>query len=128
MRNTLIVLMAGLISAFALPAFAASAVQVWECQLLDGKTNADVMALSKQWLAAAKSMKGGEEVEVYVGLPIAGSGAEGSFNFIMIAKDLATWGVFWNGYSGSAAAKADASWEGVATCGVSSLETSIKIE
>jgi hypothetical protein len=117
-----------LISVFALPVHAASAVQVWECKMHDGKTQDDVIAVSKTWLDAAKTMKDGAELKVYVNFPIASTQGFGEFVFVLVANDMATWGSFMNGYGGSAAAKADEEWEKVATCSGISLEASFEIE
>ena len=128
MRTTKLFLFAILISAFALPVSAASAVQVWRCQTHDGKTQEDVIAVSKAWLDAAKTMKGGEELEVYVGFPIVGAMSLSEFNFVLVANDMETWGTFWNGYNDSPAEKADEEFLKAATCSGSTLESSVKIE
>jgi hypothetical protein len=128
MKTIKLLLFTILFSMYAFPVSAASAVQVWRCNLLDGKTQQDAIAASKVWLDAAKTMKGGAELEVYVGFPVVGDFGVGGFNFILVAKDMETWGAFWNGYDNSAAQKADADWENLATCASSSLESTIKIE
>ena len=128
MNATRLFLIAIFMSVLALPLSAAEAVQVWPCKLHDGKTQDDVIAVSKVWLDAAKTMNGGAELEVYLGFPIASTMGPGEFSFILVANDMATWGTFWNDYSGSAAAKADIEWEKVATCTGSSLEASVKVE
>jgi hypothetical protein len=94
----------------------------------DGKTQEDVISVSKAWLDAAKTMNGGEELEVYVGFPVVGAMGFAEFSFVLVANDMETWGTFWNGYGDSAAQKADEAWENVATCTGSSLESSVKIE
>ena len=106
----------------------ASVVQVWKCAAHEGKTDADIEKASSAWLAAAKTMKGGENLEVYHSYPMAANAGAGGFEFIMIAPDPATWGVFWNEYEGSAASKADAAWNSVASCSESSLWNSKLIE
>jgi len=128
MKATIIFLITIIFAVVALPVSAASAVQVWPCKLHDGKTQEEVVAVSKVWLDAAKTMNGGAELEVYLGFQIAGDMGPGEFSFVLVANDMATWGTFWNDYSGSAAAKADEEWENVATCSGSSLEASVKIE
>lgn len=106
----------------------AGVVQVWECTLKEGKTADDVMKASSAWLAGAKSMNGGEKLEVYHEFPIAAAAGDGRFNFVMIAPDSENWGVFMGGYQGSAASKADEEWSEIADCSGSSLWDSVKVE
>jgi hypothetical protein len=106
----------------------ADAVQVWECTLHDGKSRADLMKVSSDWLAAVKGMKGGAEMRVYHEFPLAANPGSGGFNFVMIAPDPESWGAFQGGYDGSAAAKADEAWDQVADCEGSSLWDSVKVD
>jgi hypothetical protein len=106
----------------------AAVVQVWKCKVNQGKSDADVEKASSAWLAAAKSMKGGESLEVYHSYPMAANAGERGFEFVLVAPDAATWGAFWNDYDGSAASKADADWNDVASCSGSDLWNSKAIE
>ena len=112
----------------AASASADNVVQLWNCKLNDGKTGADVVAGSSAWLKAAKSMKGGKDLEAYVDFPLAAPTGDGGFNFVLVAPDVKTWGVFNNGYNDSPVAKADDEWADIATCSGSSLWSSIAIE
>ena len=103
-------------------------VQIWSCQLNDGMQGTDAGAVSSVWLKAAKSMKGGKDLKVFVDFPLAAPAGDGSFNFVLIAPDVKTWGEFNNGYDGSAAQKADEKFADVAACSGSSLWQSIAIE
>jgi hypothetical protein len=106
----------------------ADVVQVWECTLHGGKTEADVMKASSAWLAAARSMKGGAELKIYHEFPLAADPGVGGFNFVLTAADPATWGTFFNSYDSSAAAKADEDWNNVASCGGSTLWSSSEVK
>jgi hypothetical protein len=106
----------------------AGVVQVWECTLKEGNTADDVMKVSAAWVAAAKGMKGGENLTVYHNFPLAAEAGTGRFNFVMIGPDLESWGVFMGGYPGSDASKADEDWNEVAECSGSSLWVSVKVE
>jgi hypothetical protein len=120
-----------IMAAILLAAFAtanAAVVQVWTCTAHDGKTNADIEQASAAWLAAAKTMKGGENLEVYHSYPIAANAGGGDFEFVLIAPDPGTWGVFMNGYNGSAASDADVAWNSVASCSGSSMWNSVAIQ
>ena len=70
-------LTASVMFSFAAPAFADSIVQLWSCKLNDGKTPADLAAVSATWLNAANSMEGGDEVKAYLEFPIAADEAWG---------------------------------------------------
>ena len=109
-------------------ASADSVVQLWNCKVDDNKTPADVVAVSSAWLKAAKSMEGGEDLEVFVEFPMAANAAFGEFTFVLVSADAKTWGLFNNGYADSPAAEADEAWNAVASCSSSSLWESIKIE
>ena len=110
------------------PAFADSIVQIWDCKLNDGKTGEDLAAVSSAWLKAAKSMEGGDAIQVSLEFPVAAPAGDGRFNFVMIIADTKTWGVFNNDYSDSPAGEADEAWGEVATCSGSSLWASVDIE
>jgi hypothetical protein len=117
-----------LMFSIAAPASADNIVHLWNCKLNDGKNGADVVAASSAWLKAAKSMKGGKNLEAFVDFPVAANTGDGGFNFVLIAPDIKTWGVFNNDYSDSPAAKADEAWAEVASCSGSSLWQSVEIE
>jgi len=106
----------------------AAVVQVWRCTAHQGKSDVDLEKASSTWLAAAKSMKGGENLEVYHSYPMAADAGQRGFEFVMLAPDAATWGTFWNDYDSSAAAKADAAWNDVASCSGSELWNSKAIQ
>jgi hypothetical protein len=113
---------------FTAPVHADSVVQIWTCKLNDGKTRDDLVAVSSAWLKAAKTMDGGDAIQVSLEYPVAAEGGDGSFNFVMIIADTKTWGVFNNDYSDSPAGEADEAWGEVATCSSSSLWASVDID
>jgi len=114
--------------AIVMPVHAASALQVWECTLKEGKTPQDAEAVSIAWLKAAQGLKGGDQMDVYLTYPVAAEAGGGRFNFVMVVPSFADWGEFENGYEGSAAAKADDDFADIATCSGSSLWASVKME
>ena len=112
----------------ALPAYADSVVQVWNCELEDNKTGEDLQAVSKAWLKAARGIKGGEELEVYLNYPVgAGEDTEGVL-FVLVAPSFSAWGAFEDGYEDSPAAEADEAFNEVASCSTPSLWGSVEIE
>ena len=114
---------------FTASAFADSVVHIWTCELNDGKTGDDAVAVSSAWLKVAKSMEGGEDLEVYLEYPIAAPARDGSFNFVLIVADEKTWGI-WFGADDPDSAMQDANtaWSEVAACSGSSLWFSVEIE
>lgn len=97
----------------------ADVAQAWQCQLVDGKTSDDVMALSRSWLKAAKGIDNRARVRIYS--PVAADAEEGSFIFVFYLPDFAAWGKFNDAYPGSPVAQVDAGWNAVAPCKVSGL-------
>ena len=93
----------------AAPAFSGgTATQMWKCQMDEDIDEAGVRAKAAKWLAAAKTMKGGKNLHVNLLFPVAVNNAgELDFMFVVTAPTFAEWGMFWDGYAGSAAAAAD---------------------
>ena len=122
------VLIAILLMGFTTIIQASNVLQIWTCATHEGKTWADIEAVSAAWLKAARSMKGGDQLDVYLDVPIAASEGGGSFDFVLIAPSFATWGVFTDGYEGSPAQKADEDFAKVSSCSGSSIWLSTKVE
>ncbi len=55
-----------MIMALAAPAYAAQAVQMFACELDDDLTEADLESNASKWLAAAKTVKGGENLKAFL--------------------------------------------------------------
>jgi hypothetical protein len=111
------------------PAMANQFGHSWSCELVAGKTVEDVRAVSLAWLNAAKSMKGGDQLELYINLPIVVEESANRFDFVLLAPSLEAWGAFYDGYSESSpVGKADVDFAGVAACSGSTLWESIRIE
>ena len=91
------------------PAFAGGkATQMWRCELHDDATEDQVVEAAEKWLAAAKTMKGGANLEAYVYFPVAvNNNGESDLIFVVVAPSFKEWGRFWDGYKGSPAAKLD---------------------
>jgi hypothetical protein len=109
------------------PANADSVVQLWSCELNEGKTRAELMEVSVAWMNAVKAMDGAKSFEGHLEFPIA-SDNQSSFTFVLIADNAKNWGAFQDAYEGSAAAEADEAWGDVADCSTSSIWNSVKIE
>lgn len=129
MKNALTYLIAGL-ALFALSGAVQADVtlQVWECELHDDATRAELVELSEAWTAAARSIEGAEETEVYLNYPIAGDVDAREFLFVMVMPSATAWGMFEDGYPGSEAAIVDEKWGEVASCDESSLWSSVAMQ
>jgi hypothetical protein len=110
------------------PAQADSILEIWNCEMNDDKTPADVIAASSVWLNAAKNNEGGEDVKVSLEFPIVGDAEDSDFIFVLSIADTKTWGVFNHDYPDSPAGHAEEAWAEVATCSDNSLSASVDIE
>ena len=97
-------------------AAADSVLQIWSCELRDGKTADEVESASAAWLAAAKSMPGGAEFSVAHVVTEVGDTDPGEFFFVLTMPNHESWGRFMDAYPGSAAQAADEAWDEVAEC------------
>jgi len=128
MKNELSMLVASvLLIAYISPARADSVVQLWTCELNEGKTQVELMEVSVAWMNAVQSMDGAEGFEGYLEFPIASDNLD-VFTFVLIADNAKNWGAFEDAYEGSAAAEADEVWGDIADCSTSTLWNSVKIE
>jgi len=117
----------GLVIACVSAARADSFVQLWDCELNEGKNQAELMEVSVAWMNAVTSMDSAKGFEGYLEFPIASDNL-GVFTFVLIADSAKNWGAFEDAYAGSAAAEADEVWGDVADCSTSTLWNSVKIE
>lgn len=63
-----------------------------------GKTLDDARAVARTWLAAARSMKNGGQLQVSIRYPIIVGASENRFDFVVTAPSLAAWGAFYDTY------------------------------
>jgi hypothetical protein len=105
----------------------ADVAQVWQCQLAEGKTNDDLMALSQSWLDAAKDIDESASVRMY--FPVAADAETGSVIFAFYLPDFASWGEFMDAYPDSPVAQIDEGWDDIAPCeGTSALWVTTDLE
>jgi len=127
MKSTIKLLIAALIAgSFSLAN--ADVVEVWQCQLNDGKTVDDLNAASSAWLAAVKSMDGGAETQAFHNYRVVANVGDDDFLFISITPNLAVWGKLAEAYPDSAAQKADVAWGEVADCKGNTLWASEEVK
>lgn len=128
MKNAIRFLIISMLLVLATPAYAATAVLVFECQQDEEASDEDVVAAAVKWLKVAKTLKGGKGLEVYVNFPVAATMGESDFEYVIVAPSFTEWGEFVDGYKGSKLAAEDQSFADIADCTDSSLWTSVKAE
>jgi hypothetical protein len=123
LRNTI----AAMILGCTAPAFAAQAVQIFVCEVGDEVTEDVLESNASKWLAAAKTVKGGENLKAFLHHPVAAKMDNGDVMFVVVAPSIGEWGVFWDNYKNSAADKADKANPDVA-CPDSALFEAVEIK
>ena len=66
-----------------------SIVEMWKCELKEGKKMEDVDANNKKWLAMTRKVTGSEEVQSFTLNPVVGS--QNRFMFADVFPDMAAW-------------------------------------
>lgn len=128
-RTALSLCLAGASAAWATPVAANDFDHVWTCVLNPGRSLDDARAVSGAWLAAARSMPGGEQLQAHIRYPIIVGDSENRFDFVVRAPSLAAWGAFYDRYDdGTPVAVADTKFAEVARCPGSTMWESIRVE
>lgn len=132
MKNFARFAMVSLMLIMAAPVYSNSsmqAIQIFNCEF-NGDADVDqVMAMAATWLKAARSTKGGENMNAYIRFPIAeGRNAEGDFRFVITTPTFAEWGAFTDAYEDSEAAKVDDEFDNLVDCGQSTVWEGIQIK
>ncbi len=109
MKTILGLVFTSMLMIVAAPAFSGGvAMQMWKCEMDDDASEQDVKDRAAEWLKAAKTMKGGKNLEAYVNFPVAvNDTGESDLIFTVVAPSFEEWGRFWDSYGGSPAAAAD---------------------
>ena len=111
------------------PANAVRSSQVFHCEMEDDATEEQINAGAAKWLEAAKGQKGGENLEAWVYYPVAVTNmGESDLLFLVVAPSFEEWGVFWDNYEGSPAAKIDKENQEFVICPESALWESVPVE
>ena len=105
---------------FASPAYSET-IQIFNCTFEGEATEDDVHAMSEKWLAAAKTLPGGKDLQVAIRYPLAASVDDIDFKFVVVTPNFADWGAFSDAYEESKLQEIDDELFKVANCGESSL-------
>ena len=128
MKTVIRLALVTLMMAIAAPAYSDSFSTFLKCEIDDDATPQALQAVASKWLKSAKGMKGGENLKVFLHFPVIAAMGETDFAFVLVAPSLAEWGVFMEGYEGSAAQKHDAEWDELASCPDSALMRSVQVK
>ncbi len=110
-------------------AVAGKAMQMWRCEMNAGATEEQVMQGAQEWLAAARTMKGGENFDLYANFPVAvNSTGQIDLVLMLVAPSFEEWGEFWDGYGDSPAADVEEASEALIICPDSVLWESSKVQ
>ena len=119
--KTLIQVMAiAMLMVFASPAYS-EAIQIFNCEYEGEATEDDVKEMASKWLKAAKTMKGGENLQVAIRFPVAASVDDIDFKFVVVTPDFAEWGAFTDAYELSDLQEIDDELFKVANCNDASI-------
>jgi hypothetical protein len=104
----------------------AGVAQVWRCTFADDATGSDLIALSKEWLDAAREINDSASARVFY--PVAADAEEDAYIFVFYLPDFTAWGAFSDAYPDSPVAEVDSRWDGLGPCDVSGLWITEDIE
>jgi hypothetical protein len=104
----------------ASPAYA-EAIQIFNCEYEGDATEDDVFEMAGKWLKAAKTVKGGENIQIVVRFPVAASVDDIDFKFVLVLPTFAEWGAFTDAYDLSKLQEIDDELFKVADCNDASM-------
>jgi hypothetical protein len=99
----------------------AEAIQIFNCEYEGDATEDDVYAMAGKWLAAAKTLKGGENLQIVVRFPVAASVDDVDFKFVLVTPTFAEWGQFTDAYEASKLQEIDDELYKIADCNDASM-------
>ena len=99
----------------------AEAIQIFNCQYEGEATEDDVFDMAGKWLAAAKTLKGGENLQIVVRFPVAASVDDIDFKFVIVTPTFAEWGEFTDAYDASKLQEIDDELYKIAECNDASI-------
>jgi hypothetical protein len=108
---------------------AAPVAQTFLCEEVGDVGEEEIEAAASKWLAAARTMKGGANLQAFIHYPIAvRMRGHGDFLFVVTAPSAEEWGVFWGGYKDSPAEKVDEKNNKLGACPDSALWEIVKVK
>jgi hypothetical protein len=120
MKTLIRLMIISMLLVVASPAYA-EAIQIFNCEYEGDATEDDVAEMSGKWLAAAKTLDGGKNLQIYIRHPVAASVDDIDFKFVLVTPDFAEWGAFTDAYELSKLEEIDDELDKVADCDDASL-------
>ena len=120
MKTLIRLMIISMLMVVASPAYS-DAIQIFNCQYIGDATEDDVFDMSSKWLAAAKTIKGGENLKAVIRFPVAASVDDIDFKFVITAPNFSEWGAFTDAYEASTIAEIDDEFEKIADCNDSAV-------
>jgi hypothetical protein len=120
MKTLIRLMIISMLMVVASPAYA-EAIQIFNCEYEGDATEDDVFDMAGKWLKAAKSTKGGENLQMYLRFPVAASVDDIDFKFVLVTPNFAEWGVFTDAYELSKLQEIDDELFKVADCNDSAM-------
>ena len=129
MKRTVLWTLVLLVLFVAAPGYSGEAVQMWKCEMDDAITEDQVEEHASKWLAAAKKLPGGADLQAFVYFPVAvNSTGEMDVMYVVVAPSFEEWGKFWDAYGASDAADIEEDAQEMIVCPDSALWELVKIE
>ena len=120
MKKFMLLMFIAMLMFVASPAHS-DAIQIFNCEYTGDATEDDVVDMSTKWLKAAKTIKGGENLKIYLRTPVAASVDDIDFKFVLVTPDFAEWGEFTDAYALSVLQDIDDELEKIVDCNDASL-------
>jgi len=112
----------------AAPAWSGEAVYVLSCSQAEDASEDDVIAVVAEWLAEAKQVKGGENLNAFAMFPMAATMGIYDLMVIVTAPNFEEWGRFVDAYEGNEASIVDNKFADTVICPDSALWESTNSE
>jgi hypothetical protein len=129
MKRTVLWTLVLLVLFVAAPGYSGEAVQMWKCEMDDAITEDQVEEHASKWLAAAKKLPGGADLQAFVYFPIAvNSTGEMDVMYVVVAPSFAEWGKFWDAYGDSDAADIEEDAQEMIVCPDSAVWESVRVK
>jgi len=128
MRVLMRLMFVSILMMVAAPAWSDAALHIVTCEQDDDVTDEKLEAITAEWFKAAKAIKGGENLELYMNFPIAAKAGEVDVAMMLVSSSFAEWGTFMDNYPGSEAEAIDEKYEDDLDCANGALWESVKVE
>ena len=128
MKKFMLLMFVSMLMVVAAPAWSDAALHALTCEQDEETSDDQVEAIANEWFKAAKTVKGGENLQLFLNFPVAAKTGEVDVAMILIAPSFSEWGQFMDNYPGSAAETIDDKYEDDLDCGNGTLWESVEIK